>query len=110
MSLTSIEGAIHDLQRHDWGAAAGTDLVAAAKHAQSSETAAAEARAAELQAELTLCRSQLSDATAAAEADAARLRTLLARETAARQSTEGRAQGFRGRQLTRGGRAQAGCA
>ena len=91
MSLTSLEGAIADLQRHDWGAATGADVGTATKHANAAETAAVEAKVAELSAELTLSRSQLRDAIAGHEADVARLRTLLAKEKSVRLGVEARA-------------------
>ena len=70
MSLTSLEGAIADLEKNKWGAGSGaTDLTAATKHQHGAEAAAAEARAAELTAELTLARSQLRDSAAAREAE-----------------------------------------
>ena len=92
MSLTSLEGAIADLEKNKWGAGSGaTDLVAASKHAHGAEAAAAESRIAELTAELTLAHSELHEAAATREAETSRLRTLLAKEKAARQSRELRA-------------------
>ena len=92
MSLASIEGAIYDLQRHNWGAGGvGGDLSVAANHQASAEAAAAEAAGAELRAELTLAHSKRRDAEAAAAAAAAeteRLRTLLSKEEAARRTAE----------------------